>query len=276
MTGFSIIIPTWNNLPYLQTCIRSLRTNSALQHQIIVHVNEGADGTREWLSSEGIPFTHSPVNIGICHAVNLAADLSNLPHILYLNDDMYVLPKWDIALRDAAKRLNKDVWMLSGTLIEPTKSNNTTVIHADYGTSLNNFRENELLENFEKIKLSDWNGSTWPPVLIPRVCWLKIGGFSTEFSPGMYSDPDMSMKMWQIGCRDFMGVSESCIYHFQAKSTGRVVRNDGRRQFKQKWGISARAFYQHYLKMYQPYSGTLEEPTKNFQLWFEKIRAKYF
>ncbi len=276
MTGFSIIIPTWNNLPYLKECIRSLQQNSQLEHQVLVHVNENKDNTCQWLSEQGIAFTHSQKNIGICHAVNLVADLATQPNILYLNDDMYVLPDWDIALQNAIRRINKDIWMLSGTLIEPKFSDNTIVIHADFGTSLETFREKELLESYKKIEHSNWNGSTWPPVLMPRQCWLKVGGFSSEFSPGMYSDPDLSMKMWQIGCRDFLGVAECRVYHFQAKSTGRVVKNDGRKQFKQKWGISARAFYKHFLKMGQPYSGTLPEPEKNMTLWFEKIRAKYF
>jgi glycosyltransferase involved in cell wall biosynthesis len=37
---FSILIPTWNNLRFLQVCIDSIRKNSSLEHQILVHVNE--------------------------------------------------------------------------------------------------------------------------------------------------------------------------------------------------------------------------------------------
>ncbi len=29
---------------------------------------------------------------------------------------------------------------------------------------------------------------------------------SEEFSPGMYSDPDLSMKLWQEGVRYFKGI----------------------------------------------------------------------
>ena len=70
---FSIIIPTWNNLPYLKLVVDSLRRHSAYDHQIIVHVNDGSDGTLDWVRSEGIEHTASPTNIGICHAVNWAA-----------------------------------------------------------------------------------------------------------------------------------------------------------------------------------------------------------
>jgi len=33
-TGFSILIPTWNNLPYLQLCLESIANNSVFNHQL--------------------------------------------------------------------------------------------------------------------------------------------------------------------------------------------------------------------------------------------------
>ena len=43
---FSIIIPTFNNLKYLQLCLESLQKNSKYNHEIIIHINEGIDGTQ--------------------------------------------------------------------------------------------------------------------------------------------------------------------------------------------------------------------------------------
>lgn len=51
---FSIIIPTWNNLPYLKLVVASLREHSAYAHQLIVHVNDGSDGTLAWVREQGI------------------------------------------------------------------------------------------------------------------------------------------------------------------------------------------------------------------------------
>ena len=47
---FSIIIPTFNNLEYLKLCVASLKKNSSYDHQIIVHVNIGNDGTLDYLN----------------------------------------------------------------------------------------------------------------------------------------------------------------------------------------------------------------------------------
>lgn len=92
-----------------------------------------------------------------------------------------------------------------------------------------------------------------------RSMWAMVGGYSEEFSPGLYSDPDLSMKLWQAGVREFMGVGDSLVYHFMRKSTGRVTMNDGRRQFLHKWGISASRFVREVLQSGQPYMGPLPD-----------------
>ena len=49
---FSIIIPTFNNINYLKQCIESINKNSTYKHEIIPHVNEGTDGTIEYLKKK--------------------------------------------------------------------------------------------------------------------------------------------------------------------------------------------------------------------------------
>lgn len=91
-TGFSILIPTWNNLSYLKLCVESIRRHSCMQHQIIVHVNDGSDGTLDWVKQEGLDYTHSEENVGVCLAMNMMRRLVKTPYIYFINDDMYVLP----------------------------------------------------------------------------------------------------------------------------------------------------------------------------------------
>ena len=56
---FSIIIPSLNNLDYLKLCLDSIKKNSKYKHQIIVHVNEGTDGTIEYVKNENVQHTIS-------------------------------------------------------------------------------------------------------------------------------------------------------------------------------------------------------------------------
>ncbi len=103
-------------------------------------------------------------------------------------------------------------------------------------------------------------GATWPPVLLQVDTWDMVGGFSTEFSPGMYSDPDLSFKLFHAGVREFMGVGSSLVYHFGSKSTNRIQKNRGRKIFLTKWGLSSRVFRKEYLKIGEEYTGPLPDP----------------
>lgn len=248
LTLFSIVIPSWNNLALLQLCVQSIRNNSAFAHQIIIHVNDGSDGTLDWVRSQGLVYTHSVQNTGICLTVNQAAALAQHALILYLNDDMYCCPQWDTRLLAKVQQIGHDAFMLSGTMIEPVDSGNPCVSVHDFGRDTETFRQDELLKHCDALAKADWYGATWPPTLVHRRWWHAVGGYSSEFSPGMSSDNDFSMKMWAAGCRVFLGVGDSLVYHFMCKSTGRIVKNNGRKQFMRKWGITSSLFDRYYLR----------------------------
>jgi GT2 family glycosyltransferase len=272
---FSIIIPTWNNLALLQLCVRSIHENSAYPHQIIIHVNDGSDGSLAWVREQGITHSHSPENIGICLAVNESAMHATQDYILYLNDDMYCCPGWDTALLNKARLLDTDLFMLSGTMIEPRDTGNPCVIVRDYGTDADQFDEAKLLAELQQHRKADWDGATWPPTLVSRRWWHKVGGYSSEFSPGMSSDNDFSMKLWQAGCRVFMGVGDSLVYHFQCKSTGKVKKNDGGKMFLHKWGMRQSVFDRYYLRRGKVATSIiLPEPEDTRELRWQKFRSE--
>ena len=272
---FSIIIPTWNNLDLLKLCVRSIRENSAYPHQIIIHVNDGSDGSLAWVREQGITHSASPENIGICLAVNESAMHATQDYILYLNDDMYCCPGWDTALIDKLKGLDTDLFMLSGTMIEPRDTGNPCVIVRDYGTDAEHFDEGKLLAELSQHRKADWDGATWPPTLVSRRWWHKVGGYSSEFSPGMSSDNDFSMKLWQAGCRVFLGVGDSLVYHFQCKSTGKVKKNDGGKMFLHKWGLRQSVFDRYYLRRGRVATGVaLDEPEDTRALRWQKFRSE--
>ncbi len=261
--ALSILIPTWNNLACLQHSLASLLANISPGVEVVLHINDGSDGTLEWVREQGIAHTHTARNVGICHAMNLARSRARGDYIMYLNDDMYVCPGLDRILLARAAALHAEGiehFMLSGTMIEARESGNDAAIVADYGSEWANFREQDLLNDLAKLAKPDWTGATWPPLMLPADTWDIVGGFSIEFSPGMYSDPDLSKKLWHIGCRHFLGVGDALVYHFPSRSTKRIVHNHGRLQFLRKWGISSSTFTRHVLQRGSKWQGALPEP----------------
>jgi len=257
---FSVFIPTWNNLAYLKLCVDSLRRHSGLPIQIVIHVNEGNDGTIGWVKSQpDLSFTFSQKNIGVCYALNQCRTVATGDYFLYLNDDMYVCPGWDLHLIDEIKSIGHHAFFLSATAIEPFKTGNDCVIVQNFGTDAASFQEEKLLEQYRDPVKKDWQGATWPPNVVHKNTWDLVGGYSIEFSPGLYSDPDFSMKLWKSGIRLFKGIGKSRVYHFGGKSTKRMIKNRGYYTFIAKWGMSAGTFTKKILRSGQLFDGLLTE-----------------
>ena len=207
---FSIIIPTFNNLNYLKLCLSSIKKNSLYDHEIIIHVNEGTDGTKDFIKSNEVIHTYSDQNIGLCSGVNLAAKKATNDYILYSHDDMYFCPGWDECLKQEILKINNNFFYLSATMIE----RNSGHLQLDCGENYKDFDEKKLLNNLKNLTHYDYQGSHWAPHLIHKEIWNKIGGFSEEFNPGIGSDPDLNMKLWEEGVRIFKGLSKFKVYHF--------------------------------------------------------------
>jgi glycosyltransferase involved in cell wall biosynthesis len=275
---FSIFIPTWNNLSYLKLCIDSVRKHSRFRHQIIIHINEGSDGTIDWVRSQtDLSYSYSEKNIGVCYALNQCRTLATADYFLYLNDDMYTCPDWDAYLVDEIKSIGHDAFFLSATAIEPLATGNRCVLVQNFGTDLSSFKENLLLQQYDDMAGKDWKGSTWPPNVVHKKTWDLIGGYSIEYSPGLYSDPDFSMKLWKAGVRLFKGITASRVYHFGGKSTSRMVRNAGYYTFISKWGMSSGTFTKKFLRSGELFDGPLSEPILSFSTriknWFKRFQA---
>ena len=268
---FSIVIPTYNNLEYLKLCLQSIKKNSKFDHEIIIHVNEGVDGTLDYLKTLDHKVTYTKENSGVCVAFNTAVHKSTKDYIVLAHDDMYFCPNWDEVFFKELQNIPKNSdFFLSGTMVQPFKS----YINLDCGNNINNFNEKKLLEELPKIKFKDFQGTHWQPSLIPFKTWNKVGGFSEEFTPGLGSDPDFNMKLWNVGVRLFKGLGDCRVYHFSSLSLRKKAWNNGAKTFLLKWGISIKFFKKHYLRSDQTFNDLLSEPKKNLSYYIGLIKCK--
>jgi glycosyltransferase involved in cell wall biosynthesis len=264
---FSILIPSYNNLSYLKLCIKSIINNSKFNHQIIIHVNEGTDGTLDYLKDSSIDFTFTNYNSGICEGINKASKLDKYQYFLYAHDDFYFCPNWDEILHKEINKIGHNNFYLSGTMM------NNGQIPFDCGDNIENFDEKKFLSEYKKFNYYDFNGSTWAPTLVHRDLWNKVGGFSEEYFPGTGSDPDFNMKLWNVGVRIFKGVNDCKVYHFGSVVLRKKINilkinnsygSSGAKIFLLKWGISIKFFKKFYLKSNEKYNKPLSQPKINF------------
>ena len=269
---FSVIVPTYNNINYLKSCLNSLQKNSKYTHEIIIHVNEGIDGTLDYVKEKKLNFSYSKINSGVCVAFNEAVKKATKKYIVLAHDDMYFCPKWDtVFYEELNKHPSEKDFFLSGTMVQPFES----YIHLDCGKTYKDFNEEKLLNELPNIKFNNFQGTHWQPSLIPLKTWNKVGGFSLEFSPGLGSDPDFNMKLWRIGVRLFKGLGNCRVYHFSSISLRKKSWNNGAKIFLLKWGITIKFFKKFYLKTNKRYIGELVDPSKNMIYYISLLRCKF-
>jgi len=244
---FSIIIPTFNNLNFLKVCLSSLKKNSSLNNEIIIHSNSNEDGTLDFIKENNFKYTHTNSNIGLCSAVNLAAKKVTTNYILYAHDDMYFLPGWDLALKKEVKNIGHNFFYIHAAEI----GINGAHIKFDCGSNYENFDEKKLLNNYKNFYLEDYNANHLSPHLIHRDLWNKVLGFSEEFNPGDGSDPDLVLKLWNEGVRYFKCLGNFKVYHFGSVTTRKkksLKLNKGTNIFIKKWGLSPLIIRKYYLE----------------------------
>ena len=270
---FSILIPSYNNIEYLKICVNSIKKNSKYDHEIILHINNGNDGSFDYAVRNKIKYSYSKINIGLCSSINLASKLSTHKYILYSHDDMYFCPFWDEYLFNEVKKVGHDNFYLSGTMIEP----NSGHIIFNCGENIESFDENKLLKNVDKLNFYDHQGSHFAPHLVSKEIWNDVGGFSEEFNPGIASDPDFNMKLWKKGVRIFKGINNFKVYHFGSITTRKkksFKQNRGDRTFLKKWGITTKFFKKYYLKSKTKYDGPLKNPKVTLSFLIDFISCK--
>ena len=281
---FTILIPTYNNINYLKICLKSIKKNSVFNHQIIIHVNEGKDGTLDFVKKNNYNFTFSNENIGMPKALNKASSLAKNDYILISHDDFYFCPGWDEEFYKEVKNIGHNNFYLSGTMVGSGQ------IKFDAGETADQFQETKLLKNMGNIKIENFQGTTKCPGLVHISIWNKVGGWSEEFSPTGGDDTDFAMKLWNLNIRIFKGLGKSLAYHFGSittrkknKSLFTYLGSRGNKIFMKKWGMEINFFEKFYLNsgidseknlIVNKYEGPLLEPKKNLSYYFGLIKCK--
>ena len=281
---FSILIPSYNNLEYLKICIDSLNKNSIYKHQIIAHINEGSDGSLQYIKDIGTDYTYSNNNIGMPKALNLASKKAKFDYILISHDDFYYCPGWDKVFADEINNISNKNFYLSGTMVGEGQ------VKFDAGNNVENFNEKKLLKNLENIQTFNFQGTTKCPGLVHKELWNKVGGWSEEFSPTGGDDTDFAMKLWKENVRIFKGLGKCSAYHFGSVTTRKkdkslftYLGSRGNKIFLKKWGFSINFFEKYYLKsgldekkqlIFNEYNGALTEPKRNLKFYIELSKSK--
>ncbi|MBK8020688.1 MAG: glycosyltransferase [Chloroflexi bacterium] len=102
----SIVIPNWNGLRFLETCMNALAAQTLQPLEVLVVDNASTDGSQAFLR-ERFPWVKLialPVNKGFTGACNAGMQAATGEFICLLNNDTEVDPGWAAAVLDAFRR----------------------------------------------------------------------------------------------------------------------------------------------------------------------------
>ena len=245
MSGLtSIIIPTFNGLHLLRTCVEHIRAYTDTPYEIIVVDNGSRDGTGEYCVREGLLLVSLPENAGFPVACNHGLRLASGDQLLLLNNDVFVSPRWLTLLQEALNS-RKEIGIVGPVTNYASGIQQVKVGYAD--------RAGYILE------AERWNASNpglWLEVnRIVGLCYLfkrtvmdRVGLLDEMFSPGHYEDDDYCYRARLAGFK--LVVAGNVLVHHEGSASFRtrfpggfqelIERN--RRRFVEKWNVDPLQF----------------------------------
>lgn len=183
--NYSIIIPTYNRISWLQKSIQALLEQMKSNDIEIIILDDGsADGTPEFISSlaESYPFIRVVLQHGCgpAHLRNIGAKLSQGRFLCFLDDDSVVEPKWLEELMVGANNLKPPYAAIKG------------FVHAYQNSPLPVFLG-------KYIHLSDsWATNN---IAFAREPFTQAGGFDEQFTFAAWEDLDLGYRLERMGYR---------------------------------------------------------------------------
>lgn len=233
----SVVIPAFNCLPELMTCLNSLGllsvTNPRMYAQDDCSPNVNLPAA---LHPAQVSVERNPVNLGFAGNVNAGAARTTEDIIFVVNQDVYGVPEWssgwDTALLAAFE--DSSVGIVAPRLLFP----NGTIqscggvfdaayqpVHRCLGYSNPHHPEVATPREVE------W--STGAALAFRRECWEQLGGFDTGYR--MYwEDVDACLRARELGWKIWYQ-PHATLFHAPGSTGGSPHFVDGARRFREQW-----------------------------------------
>jgi GT2 family glycosyltransferase len=244
-TGASIVIVTFNNLPFTKLCLTSLLTNGwHCGDELILVDNASTDGTPEFLRELArlnplVRAIFNGQNRGFAAANNQGLALATGDVLILLNNDTLPLRGW----RDGLVS-----WLADASIGLVGPVTNRTCNEAQIDACYHTFGQ---MEHFAHTYTQQHHGRSTDLSMLAMFClalrrdvFQRVGPLDEQFEVGMFEDDDYSRRVRQAGLR-VVCADDVFVHHFGQASFGELcatgdydrVLEANRHRFEQKWGV---------------------------------------
>ncbi|MFN0205576.1 MAG: glycosyltransferase [Planctomycetota bacterium] len=234
----SIVIPVWNNLQFTSTCLRSIAGYTGVSHEVIVIDNGSTDGTPQFLATQKhVRVIRNDKNLGFAAASNQGMSAARGKHIVLLNNDVVLTPRWLDGLLECAKS-NPQIGIVG------PRTNFAAGAQQIANATYRSLGELEAFSvNYRNEHRREWQ--TAPRIiglcmLITDKCYKAVGLLDERFGIGNFEDDDYCVRARLAGFQ-CMIAGDVFVHHFGSQTFKLLGINFGelldqnRQKFLDKW-----------------------------------------
>jgi glycosyltransferase involved in cell wall biosynthesis len=219
----SFIIPSRNNLKYLQQAVKSIETHYGTNHDIVLLDDASTDGTWEWISSltqENIIKykNEGPERLGHTILYDKGVELSNTDIFSILHADMIVTPNY---VSNIVKHLSEKKVVCATRIEPPLHPPGPEKFVKSYGFEPEEFKQEELLQFVKDQEKSDNNkvsNGIFAPWCMYKKDFQSIQGHDKLFAPMELEDSDIFNRMKLAGY-ELLQSRDSFVYHMTCRGS---------------------------------------------------------
>jgi len=209
----SVIIPAWNGVEYLKSCLEAVMALNYTDLEVIVVDDGSTDGSAE-LVAERFPqirLIRNEHNLGFAAGCNIGLRAATGDILVLLNQDTEVHPGWLAALVDAFR--DPEVGIAGCKALYPDGS----IQHAG-GFTYGSRAETEHIGRHEPDDgrfdaPRDADFVTGAALAISRAALARIGLLDEGFYPAYYEDTDWCYTARELGFRVVYAPTAQLIHH---------------------------------------------------------------
>ena len=225
----SIIVITYNQLPYTKLCLESIAAFVPAGYELIVVDNASTDGTREYLSGleaasaaavtgvtgeKALRVIFNRRNRGFPAAANQGIRAASKDVLVLLNNDMVVSRNWMENLLNCISQTGAGMVGPMCNFISGAQKVLTTYKDMD--------EMHAFAQSFNRPDPSKWRRATrlgGGSLAISRKVVEAIGCLDERFASGNYEDDDYSLRALAAGFRLYIA-GDTFVHHFGSATLG--------------------------------------------------------
>ena len=221
MNKITFVIPSRNNLEFLQLAYKSIR-DLETKHEILVLNDASTDDTQKWIDSQNdkdliVHHNPGPERIGIVGMFDKGIEMARTDIICAFHSDMVVCKDFD---KNILKHLEKGI-VVSGTRVEPPlHPDGPEKIMRNYGIEVDEFNLDTWYKGSDSLKEDKVTKGIFAPWCMYREDFLAIGGHDELFAPQSKEDSDIFNRFLLDGV-EFIQTWHGCVYHMTCRGSRR-------------------------------------------------------